>query len=157
MKITLVLCAALSLFAATGCKKKGGGEMLSKLEGFSKQMCECKDKECAEKVNAEMVKWTTEASKDAAGKADEKPDPEMAKKFGEVTTKYGECMTKLTMPATPPPAAEPPAAPPAAAEPPAAEPPAATPPAAEEKKEPAAAAPEEKKDEKKDEKKGGGW
>jgi hypothetical protein len=92
---TIVLVATLSL-ATIGCKKKGGGgEVLEKMEGFSKSMCDCKDKACADKVNEEMTKWGTEMAKTAD--KDAKPDPEMAKKSADVMTKYTECMTKLMM------------------------------------------------------------
>ena len=97
-KIMIALLVAVSLFAVTACKKKGGaaGEAMAKMEGFSKDMCECKDKACADKVNENMTKWGTEMAK-TAGKADEKPDPEMVKKSTETMTKYTECMTKIMM------------------------------------------------------------
>ena len=85
-KIMFVFVAAISMFAFTGCKKKGGGasDAIAKMEGFSKAMCECKDKACADKVQEDMTKWGTEAAKTA--KPDEKPDPEMVKKSGEIMT-----------------------------------------------------------------------
>src|SRR5712671_4503487 len=88
-------------FVAAGCGKKGGGaaaEYLSKMEGFSKSMCDCKDKACADKVNDDMTKWGQEMAKNAKpGDTSEKPDPEMAKKSADVMTKYTECMTKMMM------------------------------------------------------------
>jgi len=97
-KIMLALLAAVSILSFTGCKKKGGaaGEAMAKMETFSKEMCECKDKACADGVNKKMSDWGTEMAK-TAGKAEEKPDPEMAKKSAEIMTKYTECMTKLMM------------------------------------------------------------
>src|SRR5262245_35051160 len=93
-KIMFAFVAAVSLFAMGACKKKGGGsDAIAKMEGFQKAMCDCKDKACADKVQEEMTKWGTEAAKNA--KPDEKPDPEMVKKSGEIMTKYTECMTKL--------------------------------------------------------------
>src|SRR4051794_19776470 len=85
-KLMIVSVAALSLLSVAGCKKKGGSDVIAKMEGFSKSMCECKDKACADKVNADMTAWGTEMAK-TAGK-DEKPDPEMAKKSADVMTKY---------------------------------------------------------------------
>ena len=94
-KLTIAFVAAVSI-ASFGCKKKNaGGDALAKMEGFSKSMCECKDKACADKVNEEMTKWGTEMSKTAD--KDAKPDPDMAKKSADVMTKYTECMTKLMM------------------------------------------------------------
>ena len=101
-KLMVMFVAGLSL-ATLGCKKKGGGaagEALAKMEGFQKQMCECKDKACADKVNEEMSKWGTEMAKNAKPGEAEKPDPEMAKKSADVMTKYTECMTKLMMAGT---------------------------------------------------------
>ena len=97
-KLTFALVAALSL-ATFGCKKKGGaaGEAVAKMEGFQKQMCECKDKACADKVNEEMTKWGTEMAKNAKPGEAEKPDPDLAKKSADIMTKYTECMTKLMM------------------------------------------------------------
>src|SRR5258708_7625840 len=99
-KLTISLMAVLSL-AVAGCGKKGGGaaaEYLSKMEGFSKSMCDCKDKACADKVNDAMTKWGQEMAKNAKpADTSEKPDPEMAKKSADVMTKYTECMTKMMM------------------------------------------------------------
>ncbi len=98
-KLTFALVAALSL-ATFGCKKKGGGaaaEAVAKMEGFSKSMCDCKDKACADKVNEDMTKWGTEMAKNAGAAKDEKPDPDLAKKSADVMTKYTECMTKIMM------------------------------------------------------------
>ncbi len=99
MKLSIGMVAVLSLVAATGCKKKGGaaGEAIAKMEEFSKSMCDCKDKACADKVNADMTKWGTEMAKTAGAAKEEKPDPELAKKSADVMTKYTECMTKLMM------------------------------------------------------------
>jgi len=83
---------AFAFLAFAGCKKKGNDAM-AKMESFEKQMCECKDKACADKVQDEMTKWAADASKMA--KSDES-DPEMAKKSGEVMAKYTECMTKVS-------------------------------------------------------------
>ncbi len=92
-KLMFSMMAVLSL-ATFGCKKKAGGsDAIAKMEGFSKSMCDCKDKACADKVQADMAAWGTEAAKSAD--KDAKPDPEMVKKSGEIMTKYTECMTKL--------------------------------------------------------------
>jgi hypothetical protein len=97
-KLTFALVAALSL-ATFGCKKKGGAaaEAVAKMEGFSKSMCDCKDKACADKVNEDMTKWGTEMAKNAGAAKDDKPDPELAKKSADIMTKYTECMTKIMM------------------------------------------------------------
>ncbi len=68
------------------------------MEGFQKQMCDCKDKACADKVNEDMTKWGTEMARNAgAHDYDERPDPDLARKSADIMTKYTECMTKLMM------------------------------------------------------------
>jgi len=108
-KRSIGFVAALSLVGMAGCKKKGGAmaDGLAKMEELSKSMCDCKDKDCADKVNGDMTTWATEMAKNAGAAADDKPDPEMAKKSADIMTKYTDCMTKLRMagakpaPATP--------------------------------------------------------
>ena len=70
-------------------------DALAMMEKFSKQMCDCKDKACADKVNEDMTKWGTEMAKTAS--YDERPDPDMAKRSADIMTKYVDCMTKLMM------------------------------------------------------------
>ena len=86
--MTKMTIAFAALMAFGGCKKKN--DTMGKLESFQQQMCACKDKACADKVNDDMSKW----SADMAGK-DDKPDPDMAAKATDVMAKYTECMTKL--------------------------------------------------------------
>jgi hypothetical protein len=86
--------------------KAGGGntqakEALVKVEGFKTQMCECKDKACADGVNTAMTKWATEMAKQANN--DDKPDADIAKKMTDVMGAYTECMTKLLMAGAPAP------------------------------------------------------
>jgi len=69
---------------------------ISKMEFFEKQMCDCKDKACADKVNEDMTRWGTEMAR-SASYDDERPDPDMAKRAADIMTKYTECMTKLMM------------------------------------------------------------
>jgi hypothetical protein len=68
---------------------------VEKMDDFSKKMCSCKDKACADKVNEEMTKWGTEMAK--SPRKDEKPSVELAKRAAEIMTRYTECMTKLMM------------------------------------------------------------
>jgi len=92
-KITIAFLAAVSI-ASFGCKKKGGaGDAMAKMGEFKDQMCACKDKACADKVQESMNKWSAENAKNAGDKP-EKPSDEDMKKMTEVGTKYGECMTK---------------------------------------------------------------
>jgi hypothetical protein len=75
------------------------GEAVKMMESFQTQMCSCKDKACADKVNEDMTKWGTEMAKNAGAYYDERPDPDLAKKSADIMTKYTECMVKLMMPA----------------------------------------------------------
>ena len=61
--LTIAFLAAASLFTVGACKKKGGGdagEAMAKMEEFSNDMCKCKDKACADKVQEGMTKWSTD-------------------------------------------------------------------------------------------------
>src|SRR5215470_9101616 len=99
-KISIVFMAGMAL-ASFGCKKKGGGDALGKMTEMADEMCKCKpgEKDCADKVAAKMKTWTDEQAKNADKNATADTDPDMAKKYGEQTTKYGDCMTKAMTPA----------------------------------------------------------
>ena len=98
--LSIAFLAAASLFTVGACKKKGGGdagEAMAKMSEFKDQMCACKDKACADKVTESYTKWGTDMAAKAGANKDMKPDPEMAKKMGEVTQAYTECATKAMM------------------------------------------------------------
>ena len=63
------------------------------MEEMAKNMCECKDKACADKVQADMTKWSEEMAK-KGGDKDAKPDEATMKKMSEASSKYADCMTK---------------------------------------------------------------
>jgi hypothetical protein len=73
------------------------------MDYYSHEMCGCKDKVCAGKVNDELTKWGTEMAKIATPMRDEKPDVELAKKSADIMTRYTECLTKLMMDGAQPP------------------------------------------------------
>ena len=73
------------------------------MEYYSNRMCACTDKACADTVNEALAAWGTHMAKTAGAAAEEKPDPELAKKSADIMTRYTECMTKLLMNAPPPP------------------------------------------------------
>jgi hypothetical protein len=66
------------------------------MEYYSNSMCACADKACAESVNAALTEWGTNLAKNPR-LANQKPDPDLAKKSADIMTKYTECMTKLYM------------------------------------------------------------
>ncbi len=95
--LTIAFLATASLFAVGACKKKGGGdagEAVAKMTEFKDEMCKCKDKACADKVQESMTKWSTEQAAKAGDKKDVKADEATMKKMTEVGQQYGECMTK---------------------------------------------------------------
>ena len=95
--LTIAFLATASLFAVGACKKKGGGdagEAVAKMTEFKDEMCKCKDKACADKVQESMTKWSTEMASKAGDKKDQKADEATMKKMTEVGQAYGECMTK---------------------------------------------------------------
>ncbi len=73
---------------------------------FSKKMCVCKDKGCADNVNNSMTKWGEEMAKNAPA-MNTKPTEAEQKKVMEVVTKYTDCMTKLMMDGQSPPHVDP--------------------------------------------------
>lgn len=100
--LTIAFLAAASLLTVGACKKKGGGdagEAMAKMEEFSTEMCKCKDKACADKVQEGMTKWSTDMAAKGGAKKDEKPDEASMKKMTEIGQKYAECMTKAMTPA----------------------------------------------------------
>jgi hypothetical protein len=70
---------------------------VAKMEQFQTQMCNCKDKACADQVNEDMTKWGTEMARSSTYDYDDRPDPDLARKSADIMTKYTECMTKLMM------------------------------------------------------------
>src|SRR5665647_769315 len=100
--LTIAFLAAASLFTVGACKKKGGGdagEAMAKMSEFADDMCKCKDKACADKVQEGMTKWSTDMAAKGGAKKDEKPDEASMKKMTEIGQKYAECMTKAMTPA----------------------------------------------------------
>lgn len=64
-------------------------ESLGQLEGFAKQMCECKDRQCADPINAAMTAWGERVSK---GSSRGIPSSSQQQRMEQVTKKYIECM-----------------------------------------------------------------
>lgn len=64
---------------------------------FSAEMCDCKDRACADGVKDNYTKWGTEMAKMASSSRNSRPDPELMKEMAEAVTRYGECFTKIAM------------------------------------------------------------
>jgi hypothetical protein len=68
--------------------------MITVMDYFANEMCKCSARTCTDKVNDDLVKWATEASKHASN---DKPDDTVAKRATDVMNRYADCMTKVMM------------------------------------------------------------
>jgi hypothetical protein len=93
--LSIAFLAAVSLLSFAGCKKKAGGDSLAKMNEFADQMCKCPDKACADKVNADLMKWSQEM-----GGKEMNADDKM--KSEEINKKLQDCMNKFNAPPPPP-------------------------------------------------------
>lgn len=99
--LSIAFLAAASILTVGACKKKAGGdigEAAAKVTEFKDNMCKCKDKACADKVQEDYNKWGQEMAKKMEGKKaeDVKVDEATTKKMTDAMTAYAECMTKAT-------------------------------------------------------------
>ena len=75
----------------------GVGDTLETIVEFAEQMCECKDKVCADKVNEGYTKWGTEMARKASPQDYRKQNRDDVRKMTDAATRYTECYTKLAM------------------------------------------------------------
>jgi hypothetical protein len=68
-------------------------DLVATFRAFTDQMCACKDKACADKVQDDFTKWGTEMSKKMD--RDERPDDETMKQLTDMMSRYADCMTKV--------------------------------------------------------------
>lgn len=88
LKRFAVVLAGLGLLSACG----GGNDPVKMMGEMADKICACKDMACVEGVNKEFAAKGEELQKSM------KPEditPEMAQKMMELTTKVGECTSKL--------------------------------------------------------------
>jgi hypothetical protein len=98
------------------CRKKATGkggpdsdDMLAKMTEFTDHMCKCTDKACADRVNDEMMKWSTDMAKNATDNVPDVPDADTTRKMTDVMKRMTDCMTKaMTAQIDPPPPPPPP-------------------------------------------------
>ena len=107
---TLVVVVGL-LMAVAACKKKTSktAEAMPKMREFRDDMCACKDKACADKVQDDMNKWSADNVRNA-GDRPERPSEADMKQMQEIGTRYGECMARAMGVTAEPTNAPPPAA-----------------------------------------------
>lgn len=80
------------LVFAAGCGSKADNA-LGEMEGFKTRMCECKDKACGEKVQADMMEWAGKMKESGVKKSD--MSDEQKKKGKEVSEEMMKCMMAL--------------------------------------------------------------
>jgi len=86
--------AAVVVLATPACKKRSEtGEALATFRAYQEQMCACRDKTCADRVTADLQRWSDEMARNEREPAP--PDETQLKQLQEVGTKLGECLTKL--------------------------------------------------------------
>jgi len=86
---------------APACNDPTASCVIRTFEGFTKQMCACADKSCAEQLNTTMTAWGTEMAKRAD--KEQKPTVEEQKQLADIVTRYADCMTKVMINGAPPP------------------------------------------------------
>ncbi|MDX2092771.1 MAG: hypothetical protein SFX73_33200 [Kofleriaceae bacterium] len=114
-KLFFLTRVVLGLGVGFGLGACGGGdafdEVLGKMEGFKKQMCECKDKACTEKVQDEWRAYR-KTMKEKIGK--NKPNDAQEKKGNALDEEMRKCRKQFDAaetptPTTPEPSGTPPA------------------------------------------------
>jgi hypothetical protein len=108
--LSIAFIVAVSFLSVAGCKKKGGGDYMAKMTEFKDAMCKCADKACADKVTADMQKWTTDMAKEGGDKAAAVSE-EDAKKMAPINEEFAKCAGKAMMAGMTPPAGDKPMAP----------------------------------------------
>jgi hypothetical protein len=83
----IALSVGLSAFALAGCSNT---KVVQETEKFADSMCECSDKECAEKVHSEFETWMTNNAEAKGTKGDEE-------KVMKAVTRYMECYQKVVL------------------------------------------------------------
>jgi hypothetical protein len=75
---------------------------IKKFEYFTDQICACKDKTCAERVTADITKWSEEMTRSYKDDwAKDPPDYDATKRMEKIATRFSECMTKVYQLETP--------------------------------------------------------
>lgn len=93
MQKIIRISALVFAFGLVACKSDVD-EAVGKMKKFSEDMCACKDKACAEKVTADMVKYGEEMAKKHEGKAEPAVSDAQKKEMEEAMKKLTECTTK---------------------------------------------------------------
>jgi hypothetical protein len=87
-----ILMASLGVLAVRASRPDRASQLVERYESFADEMCACRDRACADKVNAEMTTWAEETAK---SDADTTPDTATMKHMTDVAEKLSSCMSKL--------------------------------------------------------------
>jgi hypothetical protein len=93
MKKAIYTASVLVAFALAGCGGKKGEEFVGKLEAIKKELCACKDMECAEKVKEKMDKLEEEFEKKF--KSEKDVDKSVMEKLEKIDDEMDACRDKL--------------------------------------------------------------
>ena len=92
MKKVLLTVPLFVAFALAGCGGKKGEEFVGKMEGIKKEMCACKDAECADKVEEKMDKLGKEF--ESKFKSEKDVDKGVMEKIEKLDDEIRECKHK---------------------------------------------------------------
>jgi hypothetical protein len=101
MRAFVAIATVLAVLA--GCPKKSSKDStavaMERMREFKDRMCACKagDKPCADKVQDELIRWSTETAKTASDP--ERLDERTMKEMTEIGTQYAECIQIAMSPA----------------------------------------------------------
>lgn len=76
-----------------GCGGGGIDGVLKEYEGYKDKMCACKDKACADKVEADATAYLMKAAEKFK---DSKPSKEQDEKFDKLEDAMSECQKKVS-------------------------------------------------------------
>jgi hypothetical protein len=94
MKKVIYTVSLFAAFALAGCGGKKGEEFVGKMEGLKKEMCACKDAECAAKVEEKMDKLENEF--ESKFKSEKDVDKGVMEKLEKLDDEFRECRDKAT-------------------------------------------------------------
>jgi hypothetical protein len=89
------MVAALARIKARPSYEERMDRVMAQFEQFTNDMCECKDKACAQLVSDQMQKWASDLSKDMPPA--EKYDEGTMKRAAALGDRMGKCMSKAMM------------------------------------------------------------
>lgn len=92
--IALAVIGSLATYRLTRTSARDRVEAtVERFQGFTAEMCQCTDKQCADRVMDDMTKWATGlATEQPYG--EEMPPEDLRERMATIGQHYAECMTK---------------------------------------------------------------